>query len=169
MSATRESPSRNGRISVAPSEQLTPAISGRACSTETQNASTVCPERFRPLLSIAVNDSQSGRSGATSRAATIAAFAFRVSKIVSTRRRSTPPSASAAICSAYVCLTSSNVTDRKAASSTFGDTERDTFSGPSAPATNRGRSGVRFVHSSAAARASRAPASDISAARPSSA
>ena len=61
-----------------------------ACSTETQNASDVWPERFRPLRSMAVNESQSGSSGATSRAATIAAFAFSVSKIVSTgggRRR----------------------------------------------------------------------------------
>ena len=100
MSATRASPSRKGRISVAPSEQLTPTINGRACSTETQNASDVWPERFRPLRSMAVNDNQRGSSGATSAAATIAALAFSVSKIVSTRRMSTPPSASAAICSA---------------------------------------------------------------------
>jgi hypothetical protein len=70
---------------------LTPTTSGRACSTETQNASAVCPERLRPLRSMAVNESQSGSSGATSAAATIAAFPFRVSKIVSTSRRSTPP------------------------------------------------------------------------------
>ena len=100
MSETRASCSRNGRISLAPSEQLTPTMSGRACSTETQNASAVWPERLRPLRSMAVNESQSGSSGATSAAATIAAFAFSVSKIVSTSRRSTPPSASAAICSA---------------------------------------------------------------------
>ena len=55
--------STNGRISAAPSEQLTPTISGFACSTESQNASTVWPERLRPLLSIAVNESQSGTSG----------------------------------------------------------------------------------------------------------
>jgi hypothetical protein len=83
---------------VAPSEQLTPTISGLACSTESQNASAVCPERLRPLRSIAVKESQRGSSGATSAAATIAAFAFSVSKIVSTSRMSTPPSASAAIC-----------------------------------------------------------------------
>ena len=59
-------PSMNGRISVAPSEQLTPTRSGSACSTEIQNASTVCPERFRPERSIAVNEIQSGSSGATS-------------------------------------------------------------------------------------------------------
>ena len=66
--------------------------------------------------------------------------------------------------------TSSNVTDAKRGVVDLRARRRGmTFSGPSAPATNRGRSGVRRVHSSAAARASRAPASDISAARPSSA
>ena len=79
---------------------MTPTINGRACSTDTQNASAVWPERLRPLRSIAVNESQSGNSGATSAAATMAALALSVSKIVSIRRRSTPPSASAAICSA---------------------------------------------------------------------
>ena len=97
------------------------------------------PERLgglaemRPLRSIAVNESQSGTPGATSAAATMAAFAFSVSKIVSTRSRSTPPSASAAICSAYVSRTWSNVTERKEASSTLGETESDTLSGPIAP------------------------------------
>ncbi len=90
----------NGLISVAPSEQLTPTINGSACSTESQNASTVCPERFLPERSIAVNEIQSGSSGAISLAATSAAFAFRVSKTVSIISRSTPPSRSAAICSA---------------------------------------------------------------------
>ena len=56
----------------------------------------------------------SGSSGATSRAAAIAAFAFSVSKIVSISSRSTPPSASAAICSAYAARTSSNETARNA-------------------------------------------------------
>jgi hypothetical protein len=92
-----ESSSTNGRISLAPSEQLTPTTSGLACSIDVQNASTVWPERLRPLLSTAVNESQSGSSGATSRAAAIAAFAFSVSKIVSIRSRSTPPSFSARI------------------------------------------------------------------------
>jgi hypothetical protein len=39
--AARESDSITGRISRAPTEQLTPTISGRACSIEIQNASTV--------------------------------------------------------------------------------------------------------------------------------
>ena len=75
-------------------------LNPRACSIDTQNASDVCPERLRPLRSIAVNEIQSGTVGATSAAATIAAFALSVSKIVSIRSTSTPPSTSAAICSA---------------------------------------------------------------------
>ena len=67
---------------------------------EFQNASIVCPDRVRPLRSAMVPDSQSGSSGATSWAAAIAALALSVSKIVSIISRSTPPSRSAAICSA---------------------------------------------------------------------
>ena len=44
VSASRESSATCGRISVAPSEQLTPTSRGRACSTEAQNASIVCPD-----------------------------------------------------------------------------------------------------------------------------
>src|SRR6266700_2607845 len=36
-------------MSEAPSEQLMLTASGRACSIESQKASTVCPERLRPL------------------------------------------------------------------------------------------------------------------------
>ena len=89
-----------GRISLPPSEQFTPTIRGLAWRTEFQNASTVCPDRVRPLRSTIVTESHSGRPGATSRAALIAAFALSVSKMVSISSRSTPPSASAAICSA---------------------------------------------------------------------
>ena len=154
--------STNGRISAAPSEQLTPTISGRACSTESQNASTVCPERLRPLLSIAVNESQSGRSGASASAAAIAAFAFSESKTVSTSRMSTPPSRSAPIWCAYASRTSSKVTALYDGSSTRGESDSVTLSGPTAPATNRGRSGVFAVQASAACRASRAPSRFIS-------
>ena len=104
--------STNGRISVAPSEQFTPTTSGSACSTESQKASTVWPERLRPLLSTAVKESQSGKSGATSCAATIAAFALSVSKTVSIRSRSTPPSRRARIWWAYASTTSSKVAAR---------------------------------------------------------
>jgi hypothetical protein len=38
---------------------LTPTMNGSACSTEIQKASEVCPDRLRPLLSIAVNEIQS--------------------------------------------------------------------------------------------------------------
>ena len=37
---------------------MTPTISGCACSIEIQNASTVWPERLRPLRSMAVNEIQ---------------------------------------------------------------------------------------------------------------
>ncbi len=122
--------STKGRISVAPSEQFTPTISGSACSIEVQNASTVWPERLRPLRSTAVKEIQSGSSGAASRAATIAAFAFSVSKIVSIIRMSTPPSTRPRICSAYASRTWSNVALRNAGSSTFGERESETLSGP---------------------------------------
>ncbi len=89
-----------GRISAAPSEQFTPTTSGWPCSTERQNASTVCPDRVRPLRSTIVTEIHSGRCGATSRVAAMAALAFSVSKIVSIISRSTPPSARAGTCSA---------------------------------------------------------------------
>gem|GEM_PF-5672363 len=60
--------------------------SGEACSTEIQNASTVCPERLRPLRSTTETETTSGSSGATARAAAIAALPLRVSKTVSTSR-----------------------------------------------------------------------------------
>ena len=157
MVASRDRPSTKGRISVAPSEQLTPTTNGSACSTEYQNASTVCPDRLRPLLSIAVNEIQRGTSGATSSAAAIAAFALSVSKIVSIRSRSTPPSTSPRICSAYASTTWSNVAERYVGSSTRGDTESATLSGPIDPATHAGR-----PTSSAARRARRAPSRLIS-------
>ena len=126
-----------------------------------QNASTVCPDSVRPLRSTIVTEIHSGRSGATSRAAAIAALAFSVSKIVSISSRSTPPSASAAICSAYASLTWSKDTVRNAGSSTRGDSDSVTFSGPTDPATSRPPA------SSAAWRASRAPARFISPIAPS--
>ncbi len=124
-----------GRISVAPSEQLTPTIRGSACSIEVQNASIVWPESVRPLRSTMVTEIQRGSSGATSMAAAIAAFAFSVSKMVSMRSRSTPPSRRPRICSAYASYTWSNEMVRNEASSTFGDIDSVTFSGPSEPAT----------------------------------
>ena len=89
-----------GRISVAPSEQLMPAAKGCACSTDVQNASTVCPERLRPLRSTMVTERNSGISGATSFTAAMAALPLSVSKTVSMSRMSTPPSFSARAASA---------------------------------------------------------------------
>ena len=43
-----------GLISLPPSEQFTPTISGLAWRTEFQNASTVWPDRVRPLMSTIV-------------------------------------------------------------------------------------------------------------------
>src|SRR4029453_2692746 len=83
---------------VAPSEQFTPTTRGSACSTEIQKASTVWPDRFRPLRSTAVKEIQSESLGATSRAATSAAVALRVSKIVSTRRMSPPAEPADLLC-----------------------------------------------------------------------
>ncbi|GBC87081.1 hypothetical protein HRbin12_01082 [bacterium HR12] len=98
--ATRARVSRCGRISAAPRAQFTPTLRGSACATEIQKASTVWPDKVRPLRSVMVTESMIGSSGATSLAATIAALALSVSKIVSMRRRSTPPSRSPSICSA---------------------------------------------------------------------
>ena len=96
----RERSATYGRISRAPSEQLTPTISGSACSIAVQKPSIVWPLSVRPERSTIVTLIQSGSCGATSRAAAIAAFAFSVSKIVSISSRSTPPSARPRICSA---------------------------------------------------------------------
>ncbi len=142
-----------GRISCAPSEQLMPTINGSACSTEVQNASVVCPVSVRPERSTMVTLIQSGSSGAVSRAATIAAFALRGSKIVSISSRSTPPSTRPRICSAYAAFTWSKVCVRYPGSSTRGDNVRVMFSGPTEPATNR---------SPADSRAMRAPATFMS-------
>ena len=162
MPASRDSSATCGRISFAPSEQLTPTISGFASATEFQKASTVWPESVRPERSTIVTEIQSGSSGATSFAAAIAAFAFNVSKIVSIRSRSTPPSFRPRICSAYDSTTWSKVTARYAGSSTFGESESVTLSGPSEPATKRPPA------SSAAWRASCAPATFSSWTTPSS-
>ena len=75
-----------------------PTENGRACATETQNASMVWPDSVRPLRSVIVTESISGSStpcsSNTSWTATIAALAFSVSKIVSMISRWQPPSSS---------------------------------------------------------------------------
>ena len=69
--------------------------------------------------------------------ATIAAFAFSTSKMVSIRMISTPPSMSAITCSKYESLISSNVIVLEDGSSTFSEEDNVRFVGPTAPATNR--------------------------------
>ena len=79
-----------------------PAAKGWACSTEVQKASTVWPDRLRPLRSMIVTEIKSGTSPAreTSLTAAIAALLLSVSKTVSMSRTSTPPSTSARAASA---------------------------------------------------------------------
>ena len=95
-------------------------------------------------------------------AATIAAFAFSVSKIVSMSRRSTPPSRSARICSSYAACTWSK---RDGAVGSVLDLrrERERHVQRADRAGDEARLvGARAVHASAAARASRAPSRLIS-------
>ena len=92
-------------MSAAPSAQLRPIVSGFAWRTECQNAGTVCPDKIRPEASVTVPEIISGkRIPLSSKKASIAnkaALQFKVSKIVSTIKISTPPSTSARVCSRY--------------------------------------------------------------------
>ena len=78
-------------------------MSGRACATEFQNASVVWPERVRPLASVMVPEIMTGtrspRRSNTPSMAKIAALALSVSKIVSIRIRSAPPSSRPSVAS----------------------------------------------------------------------
>ncbi len=93
-----------GRISFAPSAQFTPTDSGRACATLVQKASTVCPESVRPersvMVTLIITGTRIPRCAKISSIASSAAFALSVSKIVSTRRMSEPPSSRPRTCSA---------------------------------------------------------------------
>ena len=104
MSATLAISSIWARISRAPRAQLSPIVSGAAWRTAFQNASVVWPESVRPERSVIVPEIMTGRSipfsAKTSLVAKIAALAFRVSKIVSIRMMSAPPSIRPRICSA---------------------------------------------------------------------
>ena len=95
----RASSSTCGRSCLAPSAQFKPTERGRAWRTEFQKASGVCPESVRPEASVIVPEIMTGsrapRASKSSSIAKSAAFAFNVSKIVSTRIRSTSPSTSA--------------------------------------------------------------------------
>ncbi|MEY9779595.1 hypothetical protein ABIA23_000997 [Sinorhizobium fredii] len=104
MSATVESSSIWARIALAPSAQLSPMVKGAAWRTEYQKAVGVWPERVRPERSVIVPEIITGRwiffSAKTSCVAKIAALAFSVSKIVSIRMMSAPPSIRPRSCSA---------------------------------------------------------------------
>ena len=98
----------------------------------------------------------------TSLMASGAALVLRVSNWVSRRRRSTPPSIRASICSEYAARSVSKSMARMAGFSTSGDIEAVLPVGPIDPATKRGLSGVvRFI-ASASWRAMRAAARFIS-------
>ena len=78
---------------------MRPIENGFRWRIEYQKASAVCPDSVRPDLSVIVPEIMTGnflplRSKHRS-IAKIAALAFSVSKIVSTIRKSTPPSISA--------------------------------------------------------------------------
>ena len=92
-----------GRITAAPKAQFRPTASGRAWRTLCQNAATVWPDRIRPDASVTVplmtTGSRSPLSSINSSSAKMAALAFSVSKTVSTRKKSQPPSSKPSACS----------------------------------------------------------------------
>jgi hypothetical protein len=78
-----------------------PTLSGFACFTESQNASSVCAFSVRPESKIVTEICTGSRrliSSNASSMAKIAAFALSVSKIVSTSSVSAPPSISPSAC-----------------------------------------------------------------------
>ena len=89
---------------MAPSAQLKPMESGFACATEIHSAAGVWPESVRPERSVMVPEIITGRrmprSSNRLSMAKIAALAFSVSKMVSIKRHSAPPSISPRACSA---------------------------------------------------------------------
>ena len=134
VSATRDNSSMYGRISAAPSAQLSPTASGRTCRTEFQNASGVWPDSVRPDASVIVPETMIG-SRAPRRSnvcwiAKSAALAFSVSKTVSTSNRSAPPSINPSAASAYAETSSSYVTLRAPGSFTSGEIDAVRFVGP---------------------------------------
>ena len=144
-------------MSRAPRAQFTPTVNGFAWAMDTQNASMVWPDSVRPLRSVTVTEIINGRrtpfSSNTSSIATMAAFALRVSTIVSSNNRSHPPSMSPRTCSLNATHSPSNVMFLAAGLFTSGEIDRMRLVGPIEPATKRGLSGVRWVYSCAAERA----------------
>ncbi len=109
--------------------------------SEWKKAFAVCPERMRPEASVIVPETMTGnrhpRSSQTSWMAYRAAFAFSVSKTVSTRRMSAPPSRSPFTATRYDSTSSRNVTARAAGSETSGLMLAVLDVGPMDPATKR--------------------------------
>ena len=91
-------------MAAAPSAQLSPIVKGRAWRNEYQKAVGVWPESVRPDRSVIVPEIITGNrmafSSNTCSVAKTAALALSVSKIVSIRMMSAPPSISPRSCSA---------------------------------------------------------------------
>ena len=103
ISAVPDSSDSQGLICSAPKAQFSPTAVILACRIECQNASTVCPDNVRPLASVIVPETKIGKSCLTSSnnvlTAKSAALQFSVSKTVSIKKRSTPPSRRPFACS----------------------------------------------------------------------
>ena len=128
-----------------------------ACLSEIQKASGVWPESVLPLASVMVPLTITGkrcpRLSSSSSIPNSAALALRVSKTVSTKSKSTPPSKRPRVCSRYASFNSSKCTARNSGRSTSGDKLAVLLVGPMLPATNRGLCGSLAVYSSATVRA----------------
>ena len=153
----RASSATYGRSSRAPSEQLTPTISGSACSIDAQNASIVCPLSVRPDRSTIVTEIQSGSSRRD-----VARRGDRRLRVQRVEDRLDQEQVGAAVGQAADLLRVRLAHLRRTCasgspgSSTFGLSDSVMFSGPTEPATNLPPA------ASAASRASRAPATFIS-------
>jgi len=90
-------------------------------------------------------------SSKNSKYATIPAFAFRVSKIVSINMMWAPPRTKPLICSLYASFTVSKSMFLNDGSSTFGATEHEQVVGPNAPATSLHLSSVDALSASSLA------------------
>ena len=151
--AIRASSATCGRMSAAPSAQLTLTASSFAWLIELKNASTVWPDSVRPersgMVTLAITGTRLTPLANTSSNANSAALQFSVSRWVSVRIRSTPPSIRARVCSANASTSSRNVTVRAPGSLTSGDSDALLVVGPIEPATNRGLPSSRSAWSAA--------------------
>ena len=103
--------SMKGFICGAPKAQFMPTEKIGYGESEARKASTVCPLSVRPARSLTVRLTMMGKSTPcfliTARAASIIALQLSVSKMVSMRITSTPPSTSPSTCS-HTSLNSSS-------------------------------------------------------------